>query len=203
MFITFEGIDFSGKSLQIKLLSEYLQEKGIKHKITREPGGDTLSEKIRDILLDKSNFNMTAEAEFLLFAASRAQLTRNFIIPSLHEGYWIICDRFLDSSVAYQCYGRGLDKKIVDAINFFAIAGREPDITFYLHISYEEMMKRKKSAERSDIDRIEASDKSFYERVINGYLELSKTCKRIKAINAERSIIEIRDEIISIIENKE
>lgn len=203
MFITFEGIDFSGKSLQIKLLSEYLQAKGIKHKITREPGGDTLSEKIRDILLDKSNFNMTAEAEFLLFAASRAQLTRNFIIPSLHEGYWIICDRFLDSSVAYQCYGRGLDKKIVDAINFFAIAGREPDITFYLHISYEEMMKRKKSAERSDIDRIEASDKSFYERVINGYLELSKTCKRIKAINAERSIIEIRDEIISIIENKE
>lgn len=203
MFITFEGIDFSGKSLQIKLLSEYLQEKGIKHKITREPGGDTLSEKIRDILLDKSNFNMTAEAEFLLFAASRAQLTRNFIIPSLHEGYWIICDRFLDSSVAYQCYGRGLNKKIVDAINFFAIAGREPDITFYLHISYEEMMKRKKSAERSDIDRIEASDKSFYERVINGYLELSKTCKRIKAINAERSIIEIRDEIISIIENKE
>jgi|YNPMSStandDraft_1061717.scaffolds.fasta_scaffold07969_5 dTMP kinase len=201
MFITFEGIDFSGKSLQLKLLGNYLVQKGIKFIATREPGGDPLCEKIRELLLDKSNLQMCSESEFLLFASSRAQLTRKIIVPYLKEGYWVLSDRFLDSSVAYQSYGRGLKKETINFINKFAIDDYFPDITFYLHISYDEMLKRKALAGRVDIDRIELSDREFFENVINGYVELANQEKRIKLINGEQDIETIHLEIISILKN--
>src|ERR1035437_7478026 len=117
MFITFEGIDFCGKSTQVQLLQKYLENKGERVVIIREPGGTDISEKIRDILLDKKNFKMVTEAEIFLFSASRAQLVREKIRPFLDKGYYVISDRFHDSTTAYQGYGRGLPIESVEHIN--------------------------------------------------------------------------------------
>ena len=124
MFITFEGLDFCGKSTQVEILKNYLESKGKDVKIIREPGGTEISEKIRDILLDKKNSEMTIESELLLFSSSRAQLVRERIIPLLKEGYFVISDRFHDSSVAYQGYGRGISISSVKEIQNFTI--KEP-----------------------------------------------------------------------------
>ncbi len=144
MFITFEGLDFCGKSTQVKLIKKYFEDSGKEVELIREPGGVQISEKIRNILLDNKNSEMFSETELLLFSASRAQLVREKIIPYLKSGKVVISDRFLDSSIAYQGFGRGLNKEFVIELQKFAIGEAVPDITFFIDIPIAEVMKRKK-----------------------------------------------------------
>lgn len=197
MFITFEGIDFSGKSTQVELLNEYLVKQNKNVLLIREPGGTEISEKIREILLDKKNNAMVMETELLLFSASRAQLVREVIRPHLQKGYYVISDRFHDSSTAYQGFGRGLSVDAVINIHNLAIGNTIPDITFFIDIPNEVAIKRKQKVEHSSLDRIEVSDNSFYERVRDGYLYLSKKEKRFKVIDGTQSIDSISEKIIS------
>lgn len=196
-FITFEGIDFCGKSTQVKLLEKYLIDNKIKYIIRREPGGTDIGEHIRSVLLNKNNGLIFDETEAYLFAASRSQLVREVIIPNLKNRINVITDRFLDSSVAYQGYGRRLGIDKIMEINNSAVNGIKPDITFLLDISVDESLKRK-SMDRIDIDRIELSDKEFYERVREGYLWISeRDPERVKVIDGTRSIDDIHQEIIN------
>ncbi len=144
MFITFEGIDFCGKSTQIELLKSYLLKKNKKVRVIREPGGTEISEKIRTILLDKENSKMFMETEFLLFSASRTQLVREKIKPYLDEGIYVISDRFHDSSTAYQGYGRGISIEVILSIHKLAIGNTIPDITFFIDIPVEVAEQRRK-----------------------------------------------------------
>ena len=203
MFITFEGIDLSGKSTQIKLLKQYFENKKKKVISVREPGGTEISEKIRDILLDKNNHKMEDLTEFLLFSASRQQLTNEIIIPHLKKNFIVLCDRYYDSSAAYQGYGGKIDLKIINSINKIASSGLIPHKTFLINISIEESLKRKKLMNKSS-DRIEQKKISYYKKVINGYLEISKNDKRrFVVINGSGSVQEIHDEIVGAIVNSE
>jgi dTMP kinase len=196
MFITFEGLDFCGKSTQVKLLKEKLESIGKKVVLIREPGGTEISEKVRDILLDKENSAMHIEAELLLFSASRAQLVREKIIPLLDEGAFVVSDRFHDSSIAYQGYGRGINIDSVMAIQKFAIGDAVPQITFFIDLSLNEIDKRREKYGTKNLDRIELSENDFYSKVREGYLELSKAEKRFKVIDGTQSIEEIHSQII-------
>jgi dTMP kinase len=197
MFITFEGIDFCGKSTQVLLLQKYLENKGERVIIIREPGGTEISEKIRDILLDKKNHKMVTEAEIFLFSASRAQLVREKIRPFLDEGYYVISDRFHDSTTAYQGYGRGLPVESVEIINHVAIDNTIPDITFIIDIPGEELTKRKKLKHHSELDRIEVSHNLFYDRVRQGYLTIANKEKRFRVIDGTKGIDEIHNIVIN------
>jgi dTMP kinase len=197
MFITFEGIDFCGKSTQVQLLRDYLIEQKKEVLLIREPGGTGISEKIREILLDKKNNEMVMETEIFLFSASRAQLVREVIRPHLQKGYYVISDRFHDSSTAYQGYGRGLSVDAIQNIHNLAIGKTIPDITFFIDIPNDIAMVRKKNIAHSDLDRIEVSDNSFYERVRDGYLKLAKNEKRFRVIDGTQNIKEINEQIIN------
>jgi len=197
MFITFEGLDFCGKSTQAKLLKEYLEKNNKRVKILREPGGTNISEKIRDILLDKINSEMFIETELLLFSSGRAQLVREVILPLLEENYFVISDRFHDSSIAYQGYGRGISIEAVTAIQNFAIQKALPDITFFIDLPVEEIENRKTKLEINSLDRIELSDTAFYNRVRNGYLKMCDEQERFKIIDGTYSIEKIHEEIIN------
>ena len=142
-FISFEGIDFSGKSTQIDLLKTFLENNGEKVYILREPGGTEISEGIRSILLNKKNIKMNGRAEMLLFSAARVQLTIEKIIPLLKEGNYVIADRFVDSTTAYQGYGRELELEVVENVSQFATLGILPKITFYLKIDPKDAFKRR------------------------------------------------------------
>jgi len=203
MFISFEGIDFCGKSTQVELLRDYLlEQKKIVHLI-REPGGTEISEKIREILLDKKNNAMVMETELFLFSASRAQLVREVIRPYLQKGYYVISDRFHDSSTAYQGFGRGLSVDAIIKIHNLAIGETLPDITFFIDILNEVAIERKLKKSHSDLDRIEVSDNTFYERVREGYLYLSKQEKRFRVIDGRQSIENINKQIIDEIKSLE
>lgn len=202
MFITFEGIDLSGKSTQIKLLKEYLISKRKKVITVREPGGTQISEKIRDILLDKKNLNMEYLTEFLLFSSSRHQLTREVIIPKLKEKYFVISDRYFDSSTAYQGYGGMIELKTISYVNKIASGALIPDLTFLINISIDECVKRKKLMNKTE-DRIEQKKISYYKKVNNGYLQIAKNNKgRFVVIDGTRTIQEIHTEIISVLKSK-
>ncbi len=203
MFITFEGIDFSGKSTQVVLLKHYFTKIKKKVKIIREPGGTVISEKIRETLLDKKNNKMCIETEILLFSASRAQLVREKIRAYLEKGIYVISDRFHDSTTAYQGYGRGIPLETVMHINRLAIGDTIPDITFFIDISVEEAEKRKSAQRLLELDRIEMSKENFYNNVRNGYIELSKNEKRIKIINGHLPVETIHKNIIDEIEKIE
>ena len=195
MFISFEGIDFCGKSTQIKLLKEYLERKNIVVEILREPGGTEISEQVRTILLSKKNNLMTLETEVLLFAASRAQLVREKLIPLLQSGSYVISDRFHDSTTAYQGYGRGIPLNIIDNIHKISVGDTLPDLTFLIDISLEEVENRKLKISNSELDRIEISDRLFFEKVRTGYLELAKSEKRFVIINGLEEVNHIHDKI--------
>ncbi|MEO8167783.1 MAG: dTMP kinase [bacterium] len=171
MFITFEGLDFSGKSTQATLLVKKLQEAHTVHFI-REPGGTPISEKIRSILLDKKNSDMSDSAELLLFSASRSQLVTEVIGPALLRGEFVVCDRYCDSTTAYQGYGRGLNLDAITTINSIATADTMPDLTILVDIPIGEIGKRKTKAGLA-FDRMESSGNQFYERVQNGYRKLA------------------------------
>ncbi len=203
MFITFEGLDFCGKSTQVELLKEYLIKRNKAVKIIREPGGTKISEKIRDLLLDRDNNEMIPLTELLLFTASRVQLVKQIIIPSIEKGTFVISDRFHDSSIAYQGYGRGIDLDFVIPLQNFAIKGAEPDITFFLDIPVQEVNKRKRKLTQQQLDRIEISKNKFYEDVRMGYLKIAEKEKRFKIINGLNSIEEIHKQIINEINKLE
>jgi len=203
MFITFEGIDFCGKSTQVGLLRDYLLEQKKNVHLIREPGGTEISEKIREILLDKKNNAMVMETEIFLFSASRAQLVREVIRPYLQKGYYVISDRFHDSSTAYQGFGRGLSVDAILNIHNLAIGKTIPDITFFIDIPNEIAMARKKNIAHSDLDRIEVSDNTFYERVRNGYLYLAEKENRFRVIDGTQNIKQINEQIINEIKSLE
>ena len=195
--ITFEGIDGSGKSTQIQMLEHEFNKLGVGYKTFREPGGTELSEKIREILLDKENIELISTAESLLFAAARAQLTAEQIKPAIEKGKFVICDRFTDSTIAYQGYGRGLDIKQLEEINYIATDGLTPDITFILDISPEAAAVRMK-AEVSD--RMEETGVEFFRRIRGGYRQIKdQNPNRYRLINGEQSPENVFNEIKEII----
>lgn len=200
MFITFEGLDFCGKSTQVQLLEKYLIEKGKDVIVIREPGGTAISEKIRDILLDKNNSEMRFETEALLFASSRSQLVSEKIIPALAKKYFVLSDRFHDSSIAYQSYGRGLPLEFVTELQKFAIKDAVPEITFFIDIPIDEVVRRMSKVKKVELDRIESSKRDFYERVRKGYIEIATKEKRITILNGMLSIEVLHQLIKSEIE---
>lgn len=169
--ISFEGIDGSGKSTQINLLSEWLREKNIDFLIVREPGGTSISEGIRDILLDKKNLKLSSESESFLFLSARAQLVSETIKPALECGKFVICDRFIDSTLAYQGFGRGIDLAQLESMNDMAIGDCVLSQTFLLDVDIENSIKRRSAGEN---DRMESVGVDFMENVRQGYIKLSK-----------------------------
>jgi len=171
LFITFEGCDGSGKTTQINFLAQHCRDLGYKVLLTREPGGTSISENIRAVILDPQNKELAPTTEALLYAASRAQHVAEVIKPALSEGKIVLCDRYIDSSIAYQGYGRDLGDD-VRIINEFAIQGLSPDITFFLDIKPVMGLARIKKS--GDFDRIEKEAIDFHEKVYSGYMELIK-----------------------------
>lgn len=199
LFVTAEGTDGSGKTTQIALMKDYLQRKGYEVLLTREPGGTEIGEKIRTIILDPQNKGMSETTEMILYAAARAQLVYEVIRPALDMGRIVICDRFIDSSYAYQGFGRGIDKNIIEEINRAALGGLVPDITFFFDISPEIALKRR--IESTGRDRIESEEMDFHMRVYRGYKELAILYpERIRTIDSRRSVEEISEDIIASID---
>ncbi len=168
--ISFEGIDGSGKSTQINLLSNWLSEKKIEFIIVREPGGTSISERIRDILLDKKNLQLCSESESFLFLSARTQLVTEVIRPALKSGKFVICDRFIDSTRAYQGYGRGMDLFQLEAMNNMAIGECVPGQTFLLDVDIKNSIQRRTDSED---DRMESAGIEFLRKVREGYIKLS------------------------------
>lgn len=200
ILVTFEGPDGSGKSTQIKLLTDYLINKGYEVISTREPGGTEISEKIREIILDNKNSNMSNMCEALLYAASRAQLVEEVIKPAINKGKIVICDRFVESSIVYQGIGRDLGVEQIRNINEAALNGLKADVTIMLTIPYEEGLKRK--ANQRELDRLEKSGDDFHRKVFDGYLNLTELNKNIIVVDANRCVEDIQSDIIHILENK-
>jgi dTMP kinase len=197
LFITIEGPDGSGKSTQIQYMKEYFEAHHIPCLFTREPGGTPIGEKLRNIILDKGNAEMCDMAEALLYAASRAQHVEELIKPALDKGKVVVCDRFIDSSIAYQGYGRELGDA-VRIINEFAVCGCMPDLTFLMELD-PSVGKSRISADVQD--RLELEKIEFHNRVFEGYQEIAKVyADRFACINAARSKEEIREEIISYLD---
>ena len=198
MFITFEGGDGTGKTTQINLLKEYLENRGYEVVLSREPGGTPVAEKIREILLDKNNV-MDDVTEAYLYASARAEHIRAVVRPALDARKVVLCDRFLDSSVAYQGYGRGLSAQRVLAINREAVDGVLPDRTYLLVL--DKAAAEKRVTQRGEKDRIESSGDDFKQRVAEGFLvEAKKNPQRIVVIDAGRSIEEVAADIRADVE---
>ncbi len=196
IFITFEGLDGSGKSTQISILKNYLEDKGIKVYVTREPGGTEVGEKIRSILLDP-DLTLKPWTEAFLYIGSRVENTEK-IKKKLQEGFWVICERYMDSTISYQGYGRGLPINILSDLNRIATSNLIPHVTFLIDIDPYKSLSRKKN-----FDRIERESLEFYDKVRKGYLEIAEREKeRFVVISGERSIEEIRKDIISYLERK-
>ncbi len=207
MFITFEGVDLCGKTTQAEILIKKLKDLGYEVVFVREPGGTKISEIIRDILLDLKNREMDSITELFLFSASRAQLVKEVILPALNSGKIVICDRFYDSTLAYQGYGRGIDIEKIKVINELASSGLVPDVTFLIDIPVDEIYRRKSklietSGVKNSTDRMESSGFEFYERVRQGYLEIAKMSERFVVIDGMMGIDEISEKIWSIVFEK-
>lgn len=194
LFITFEGPDGSGKTTQIELLAERLRDQGHEVLITREPGGTSIGDQIRAVVHDVKNVEMRRETEFLLYSASRAQLVRQVIRPHLGRGGTVLCDRFADSSMAYQGYGRELDLDMVRCITQFATGGLCPDLTVYLDLPVEVGLQRKESAhaaQAGEWNRLDQQTLDFHQQVRQGYLKMAEADPdRWLAVDAAQSIPE-------------
>ncbi len=197
LFITFEGADGCGKTTQMKLLAEYLKQQGKNVVLTREPGGKGLGEKVREILLNYDG-PVSDRCESFLFLADRAQNIDIIVNPAVEDGKIVLCDRHIDSTVAYQGYGRGLDIERINKLNNIATNGKKPDLTFVFDIDVETSMKRV----GKEKDRMESAGIDFHNRVRKGYLELAKQePQRIKVLDATKSIEEIHKNVVEIFEN--
>ncbi len=198
MLISFEGIDGCGKSTQISLLKNYLDQKNFKNHLFREPGGTEISEKIRSLLLHESD-EMDSITELLLFSAARSQLISEKVIPLLKMKDIVILDRFYDSTTAYQGYGRKSSSlEHIHLLNSIASHQIKPDLTFYLRIDPEVAGKRTQNTEK---DRMEKAGMSFFKNVAKGFDELSKSNKRFVTLDAAREVEIIHKEIIEAVEN--
>lgn len=196
LFITFEGADGCGKTTQLNLLAEYLKKQGYDVVVTREPGAKGLGEKIREILLNYDGV-VSDRCEAFLFLADRAQNIDVIVNPAVSEGKIVLCDRHIDSTLAYQGYGRGQDIERINNLNNIATNGRKPDLTFVFDIDVETSQKRV----GSNKDRMERAGIDFHNRVRNGYLELAKNePDRIKVIDAANSIEDIQFEVRKIVD---
>lgn len=203
LFISIEGGDGSGKSTALSYATERLRKEGYEFLLTREPGGNRISEEIRNIILDKNNTDEDPKTEALLYAASRRQLMAEDIFPLLNQGKIVITDRYIDSSLAYQGYGRGLGVKEILQINMFAIDGRMPDWTLFFDVRPEVALKRIAAHRENKVDRLDQEKVSFHERVYRGYKELSKEYKdRYLRIDGEKSIEEVQEETYRILKSK-
>jgi dTMP kinase len=205
LFITFEGTEGGGKSTQLKRLGERLRSLNYPVRILREPGGTPIGEEIRHTLQhSSSNQAMTPEAELLLMNASRAQLVREVIRPALEAGEIVLCDRFYDSTTAYQGFGRGLDLKIVQAMIDFAVGATRPDLTLLLHVPIEVSESRRKSREVAGPparDRMESADRSFFESVETGFhITAASEPRRVRVIDATQSESAVSDAVWNLVE---
>jgi len=200
--ITFEGIDFSGKSVQATLLADALRKHALSVTLLREPGGTEISEKIRALLLDVANADMGDVTELLLYSAARAQIVSECVIPHLEQGDVVVCDRYYDSTTAYQGYGRELDLTFVAQLNAFATKSVTPDVTFLIDLSPDAALKRKQS-QRGELDRLEQEHLLFHKRVRAGYLEIARAePQRFHVIDGEQAIDEIQSEVLTVVRSR-
>lgn len=198
MFVTFEGCEGVGKSTQLNMLKEYLSATGQDAVYVREPGSTRISEKIRSVILDPANTEMTAETEALLYAAARAQLVSEVILPALSAGKTVICDRYVDSSAAYQGYARGLGIDFVRRINSYALANAMPDVTVFIDLRPSDAFR---SVRRED--RLEREKAEFHDKVYEGYLAQASTSNgRFVMIKPEKDKNETHRKIIAALREK-
>jgi len=202
MFVTFEGCEGSGKTSLVKLVASYYEKRGVKVLTTREPGGSLIAEDIRNILLNPNNKDMGDITEAYLYAASRAQHVEKVIKPALETNKLVLCDRFIDSSLAYQGYARGLGIKRIFQLNEYALNNILPNLTIFIDVSVKEGRRRINLINKA-IDRLENLDEEFHQKVYEGFKLLSKKYrKRIVVINGERDINEVASDIINIINKR-
>lgn len=198
MFVTFEGCEGVGKSTQLALLKDYLKKTGQEAVYVREPGSTEISEKIRSIILDPENTAMTAQTEALLYAAARAQLVAEVIRPALDAGKTVICDRYVDSSAAYQGYARGLGVGFVEKINSYALENAVPDVTVFIDLRPSASFR---SVSRDD--RLEREEESFHDKVYEGYIAQSKASNgRFVMIKPEKDKLDTHRKILAALRER-
>jgi dTMP kinase len=200
LFITFEGGEGAGKTSVLKAIGERLQEAKVHALLTREPGGIEIAEKIRAIILNPAHTDMHERTEALLYAAARAQHFYEKIDPALKEGKHVLCDRFIDSSLAYQGYAREIGVDDVLAINQFAIGKRLPDITIFFNLAPEKGLARIQATRADEINRLDTEGLAFHQKVYEGYQEaMRRYPERFKIINADQPIEQVIDEVWEIL----
>jgi len=197
-FITFEGIDGCGKSTQLKLAANFLKSKGLTSVVLREPGSTPLSEKVRKILLDKK-LKINPLSELMLYEAARAELVEQTISPALKQRKVILCDRFYDSTTAYQGYGRGIDIGLIKKLNNQVVGKCHPDLTFMIDVDYKTSLSRRKK----NTDRLESESRAFFNKVRKGFLEIAhRNKKRVVIVDGRNSIDDIFQEVKSCLIRK-
>jgi dTMP kinase len=206
LFITFEGVEGSGKTTQIQRLKKYLTQKGISCKVTREPGGCPIGEKVRKILLNPDHHEMVPTTELLLYEAARAQHVKEVIKPFLKKGGIVICDRFSDATLAYQGYGRRIDLKWIDRLNLLASQGIKPDVTFLLDcpsdVGLKRALQRNQTLKQEREERFEREEIQFHQRVRKGYLAIAKKePRRVKVIDTREGEERVFEKIRKIVDN--
>ena len=203
MFLTFEGSDGSGKTTQIHLLAQHLRTAGHTVLTTREPGGTRIGDGIRQLLLDLAHTEMNARAETLLFNAARAQIVAEVIRPALAAGNIVLCDRFADSTLAYQGYGHQQDIAELERLIAYATGGLRPDLTIYLDIPPEDGIRRNRGRADGDWNRLDAQELSFYQRVEHGYRQLiAQQPHRWTVINASRARQQVHHDVVQALQQK-
>lgn len=200
IFISFEGIEGTGKTTQARLLADHLSKKGYAAVLTEEPGGTPIGLKIREVLLNVDHAEMHPVTELLLYNASRCQHVQEIILPAINAGKVVLTDRFSDSTLAYQGFGRGIDVSVIETLDRMATGGLKPDLTLLLDIDVEMGLRRNRGANK--IDRIELEDIEFHKKVRAGYHELARSEPgRIKVIDASGTVEEIQGKVIGIVGN--
>ena len=205
LFITFEGVEGSGKTTQIQRLKKYLIQKGIPCKVTREPGGCPIGEKIRKILLNPDHREMVPLSELLLYEAARAQHVKEVIEPFLKKGGVILCDRFSDATIAYQGYGRKIDLRWIERLNHFSSRGIKPDVTFLLDcpsdVGLKRALKRNRTLKQEKEERFEKEKIQFHQRVRKGYLALAKKePRRVKVVDTRQGEDNVFNKILKTVD---
>ena len=199
LFITFEGVEGAGKSTQIRRLAASLEEEGVSVLVTREPGGTQISERIRELLLERRHHKMVSTTELLLYAAARSQHVVESIVPALEEGQTVISDRFGDATTAYQGHGRGLDLELINRLNRVATGGLVPDLTIVLDVPVKVGLGRARRRRRR-MDRLEIENLEFHQRVREGYLAIAKEePQRVVVINSQRNPKRVHNEIRELV----
>jgi dTMP kinase len=201
LFITLEGIEGAGKSTVAQLVSEWLSARGVTARVTREPGGTPLAERVRKIVLERGTENVPGVAETLLMFAARSIHVENLIRPSLLRGEWVICDRFTDATRAYQGYGRGMDMSWIEQLAAAVQGDVRPDCTLLLDLPVAVGMARAQGRSGVAADRFEAEREEFFERVRGGYLALARqTPERIRVIDASGGLTSVTEQVTAVLE---